>query len=155
MIAKDVEFGAECKCDDRETIAEKQRRWIIQFSHRYHNMESSGRVSGGIRKLSITSPPSLPKLWYPVYGSSLDGAVVLVTSDTRTAAYRSAYCIVLLTQSVAGSNGGGAYVIDTPPNPLGAGSENWSYFHTWPWGRATRTGGGSGGGGGGRYSGIC
>jgi hypothetical protein len=63
-----------------------------------------------------------------VYGSSLGGAVVLVTSDTRTAAYGSAYCVVLLARSVAGSNGGGAYVIDsTLPNTLGPGSENWSY----------------------------
>jgi hypothetical protein len=45
--------AAECRCDDRETIAEKQRRWIIQSSHRYRNIESSGRVSGGIHKLCI------------------------------------------------------------------------------------------------------
>jgi hypothetical protein len=62
-----------------------------------------------------------------VYGSSLGGAAVLVASDTRTAAYGSAYCIVLLPRSVVGSDEGGAYVIDTPPNPLGAASENWSY----------------------------
>jgi hypothetical protein len=47
-----------------------------------------------------------------VYGSSLGGAVVLVASDTRTTAYRSAYW----------------YVVDnTLPNPLGPGSEDWSY----------------------------
>jgi hypothetical protein len=63
-----------------------------------------------------------------VYGSSLGGAVVFVARDTRTAAYGSAYCVVLLARSVAGSHGGGAYVIDsTPPNPLGPGSEDWSH----------------------------
>jgi hypothetical protein len=62
-----------------------------------------------------------------VYGSSPGGAVVLVAGDTRTAAYGSTYCVVLLPQSVAGSNEGGAYVIDSPPNPLGPGSENWSH----------------------------
>jgi hypothetical protein len=62
-----------------------------------------------------------------VYGSYDGGEVVLVASDARTAAYGSAYCIVLLTRGVAGSDGGGAYVVDTPPNPLGAGSENAPY----------------------------
>jgi hypothetical protein len=97
-------------------------------------MESSGRVLGSIRKLYIqcyyesTISFHPPNHRYLVYGSSLDGAVVLVASDTRTAAYGSAYCVVLLARSVAGSNGGGAYAIDsTPPNPLGPGSENWSY----------------------------
>jgi hypothetical protein len=66
-----------------------------------------------------------------VYGSSLGGAVVLVASDTRTAEYGSTCCVVLLARSVAGSDGGGAYVINsTPPNPLGPGSENWSYTST-------------------------
>jgi hypothetical protein len=97
-------------------------------------MESSGRVSGSIRQLYIqynydSTISFHPQIYrYPVYGSSLGGAVVLVASDTRTAAYGSAYCVVLLARSVAGSDGGGAYVINsTPPNPLGPGSENWSY----------------------------
>jgi hypothetical protein len=122
--------AAECRCDDRETIAEKQRRWIIQSSHRYRNMESSGRVSGGIPKLYIqyyydsTISFHPPIYRYPVYGSSLGGAVVLVASDTRTATYGSAYCVVLLARCVAEFDGGGVYVIDsTPPNPLGPGSE--------------------------------
>jgi hypothetical protein len=126
--------AAECRCDDRETIAEKQRRWVIQSSHPYRNVESSGRVSGGIRKLYIqhyydsTISFHPPIYRYPVYGSSLGRAVVLVASDTRTAAYGSAYCVVLLARCVAEFDGGGVYVIDsTPPNPLGPGSEDWSY----------------------------
>jgi hypothetical protein len=98
-------------------------------------MESSGRLSGGIRKLYIqyhyesTISFHLPDYRNLIYGSSLGGAVVLVASDTRTAAYGSAYYVVLLARSVAGSDGGGAYVIDsTPPNTLGPGSENWSYM---------------------------
>jgi hypothetical protein len=96
-------------------------------------MESSGRVLGGIRKLFIqyyydsTISFHPPIYRYPVYGSSLGGAVALVASDTRTAAYGSAYCVVLLARSVAGFDGGGACVIhSTPPNPLGPGSENWA-----------------------------
>jgi hypothetical protein len=96
-------------------------------------MESSGRVSGGIRKLFIqyyydsTISFHPPIYRYPVYSSSLGGAVLLVASDTRTAAYGSAYCVVLLARSVAGFDGGGTYVIDsTLPNPLGLGSENWA-----------------------------
>jgi hypothetical protein len=118
-------------------------------------MESSGRVSGGIRRLCIqyyydsTISFHPPIYRYPVYGSSLGGAVVLVASDTRTAANGSAYCVVLLARSVAGFNGGGAYVIDsTPPNPLVI------HVHTWTWGRATRTGCGSNGGSS-MCSGIC
>jgi hypothetical protein len=97
-------------------------------------MESSGRVSGGIPKLYIqyyydsTISFHPPIYRYPVYGSSLGGTVVLVASDTCTAAYGSAYCVVLLARDVAAFDGGGAYVIDsTPPNPLGPGSENWAY----------------------------
>jgi hypothetical protein len=120
-------------------------------------MESSGRVSGGIRKLYIqynydSTISFHPQIYrYLVYGSSLGGAVVLVASDTRTAAYGSAYCVVLLARSVAGSDEGGAYVIDsTPPNPLGPGFENWSYRSILGlMGRGNRTGGGS------RCSGIC
>jgi hypothetical protein len=81
-------------------------------------MESSGRVSGDIPKLYIQyyyEPTILfhpPIYRYPVYGSSLGGTVVLVASETRTAAYGSAYW----------------YVIDNMlPNPLGPGSEDWSY----------------------------
>jgi hypothetical protein len=62
-----------------------------------------------------------------VYDSYDGGEVVFVASDACTAAYGSAYCIVLLTRGVAGSDGGGGYVINMPPNPLGAGSENAPY----------------------------
>lgn len=49
--------------------------------------------------------------------------------DARTAAYGSAYCIVLLTRGPISGSGktGGALLDRAFPNPLGAGSENAPY----------------------------
>lgn len=52
----------------------------------------------------------------------------LAANDARTAAYGSAYCIVRLIRGAFESPlGGGANELDTPPNPVGAGSENAPY----------------------------
>jgi hypothetical protein len=66
---------------------------------------------------------------YPAYDSYLGGAVCpLAARDTRTAAYGSAYCIVRLIRGRFGSPvAAGANELDTPPNPVGAGSENAPY----------------------------